>query len=78
MPRPTYPYIKADPRWAYLAVVQELHSRQVVGWVVAPHMRKTLIIEALEAAVGRRDIESGLLLHSDRGFNTAGTTIGRP
>jgi hypothetical protein len=29
-------------------------------------MRETLIIEVLEAAVGRRELESGLLLHSDR------------
>lgn len=65
-------YIKVGQRWAYLAVVLDLYSRQVVGWALAPHMRETLIIEALEAAVGRRDIESGLLLHSDRGVQYRG------
>ena len=65
-------YIKVGRRWAYLAVVLDLYSRQVVGWALAPHMRETLIIEALEAAVGRRDVEGGLLLHSDRGVQYRG------
>jgi len=40
--------------WLYLAAVQDLFSRRVVGWAMAPHMRKELVVEALEMAVRAR------------------------
>lgn len=60
-------YIRVGRHWAYLAVVLDLYSRKVVGWALDTHMRDTLILEALRAAVGQRDIAEGLLLHSDQG-----------
>jgi putative transposase len=60
-------YIRVGRRWAYLAVVLDLYSRTVVGWALDTHMRETLILEALEMARGRREVQTGLLLHSDRG-----------
>lgn len=66
-------YIKVGRRWAYLAVVLDLYSRKVVGWALDTHMRETLIIEALEAALLRRRPGPGLLLHSDRGVQYRGT-----
>lgn len=32
-------YIATDEGWLYLAVVLDLHSRQVVGWGLQPHMQ---------------------------------------
>lgn len=66
-------YIKVGRAWAYLAVVLDLYSRKVVGWAVDTHMRETLIIEALEAALQHRQPRPGLLLHSDRGVQYRGT-----
>lgn len=60
-------YIRVGRDWAYLAVVLDLYSRKVVGWALDTHMRETLILEALRAAVGQRDVAEGLLLHSDQG-----------
>ena len=60
-------YIKVGRTWAYLAAVLDLYSRKIVGWTLEPHMRETLIVDALTMAVSRRDISEGLLLHSDRG-----------
>jgi len=37
--------------WACTATVIDLHSRKVVGYAVADHLRTTLIIEALAAAL---------------------------
>ncbi len=45
----------------------DLFSRRVVGWAIASHMRESLIHEALDMALGRRQPEAGLLHHSDRG-----------
>ena len=70
-------YIKVGRVWAYLAVVLDLYSRRVVGWALDTHMRETLIIEALEGALSRRQPEPGLLLHSDRGVQYRGNDYQR-
>jgi hypothetical protein len=60
--------IRTGPfRWLYLAAVMDLHSRQVVGWSLQPHMAATLVRDALLMACFRRRPEPGLILHSDRG-----------
>ena len=53
--------------WLYVAGVVDLFSRRIVGWAIASHMRETLIHDALDMALGRRQPELGLLHHSDRG-----------
>jgi transposase InsO family protein len=60
-------YIQTVDGWAYLATVIDLHSRKVVGHAVADHMRTSLIIEALAAALVTRRPPAGVIMHSDRG-----------
>jgi putative transposase len=58
------------PTWEgklYLAHVQDLFSRRIVGWAMASHMRKELVLEALEMAIQRRKPDAGLIHHSDHG-----------
>ena len=57
--------------WLYLAAVEDLYSRMVVGWSMADHMESRLVVDALEMAVQRRLPEEGLLAHSDRGSQYA-------
>ena len=64
-------YIPTASGWAYLAVVLDLFSRRVIGWVTADHMRTELVLEALERALGTREIEGELIHHSDRGSQYA-------
>lgn len=64
-------YISTASGWAYLAVVLDLFSRRVIGWAVDDHMRTELVIEALDRALGTREIEGGLIHHSDRGSQYA-------
>lgn len=64
-------YIATREGWLYLAVVEDLYSRMVVGWSMAERMESRLVVEALEMAVARRLPESGLLAHSDRGSQYA-------
>jgi putative transposase len=60
-------YIQTVDGWAYVATVIDLHSRKVVGYAVADHMRTSLIIEALAAALVTRRPPAGVIMHSDRG-----------
>ena len=60
-------YVPTRAGWLYLAVVLDVGTRRVVGWAMAPHLRDTLAIEALEMALGRRAIGPGLVHHSDQG-----------
>ena len=60
-------YIETAEGWLYLAAILDLHSRQVVGWSMQPHMQTSLIADALRMAWFRRKPAPGLILHSDRG-----------
>ena len=60
-------YVKSWDGWVYLATVIDLHSRRVVGWAVADHMRTTLITDALTMALKSRRPKGKVIFHSDRG-----------
>lgn len=63
----------ADSSFRYLSVWMDLFSRKIVGWDLQDHMRESLVIASLRKAVGCRKIKPGLLIHSDRGGQYAGT-----
>jgi putative transposase len=60
-------YVRTVSGWAYLATVIDLHSRKVIGYAVADHLRTSLIVEALAAALVTRRPAAGVIFHSDRG-----------
>jgi len=64
-------YIPTREGWLYLAAVEDLYSRRVVGWAMAEHRESRLVVDALELAVQRRLPGEGLLSHSDRGSQYA-------
>jgi putative transposase len=64
-------YIPTREGWLYLAAVEDLYSRRVVGWALAEHMESRLVVDALGLAVQRRLPREGLLAHSDRGSQYA-------
>jgi putative transposase len=57
--------------WLYLAAVEDLYARRVVGWAMAEHLESRLVVDALAMAVQRRLPGEGLLAHSDRGSQYA-------
>ena len=61
-------YIRTQEGFLYLAVVEDLTSRRIVGLSMANHMRTELVSDALKEAVGNRggDVD-GVVFHSDRG-----------
>jgi transposase InsO family protein len=64
-------YIPTREGWLYLAAIEDLYSRMVVGWSMADHMESRLVVDALEMAVQRRLPGEGLLAHTDRGSQYA-------
>ncbi len=60
-------YVKTWDGCAYLMIVIDLHSRRIVGYAVADHMRTEMVIEALDMAIRRRRPGAGVVFHSDRG-----------
>jgi putative transposase len=66
-------FIPTREGWLYLAAVEDLYSRMVVGWSMAERMTSDLVTDALEMAVCRRLPDRELLVHSDRGSQYAGT-----
>ena len=64
-------YLPTQEGWLYLAVVEDLFSRMVVGWAMAESMESRLVVDALEMALARRRPGAGLLAHSDQGSQYA-------
>jgi putative transposase len=59
--------------WLYLAAVEDLFSRAVVGWSMGATMTSRLVVDALEMAPPRRpEGPSDSVAHSDRGSRYAG------
>jgi putative transposase len=64
-------YIPTAEGWLYLAVVEDLFSRMIVGWSMDETMTSRLVADALGMALARRRPNAGLLAHSDRGSQYA-------
>ncbi len=68
------------PTWMgflYLAVVLDAHSRRVVGWAMAEHLRSELVIDAVDMATWRRRPRPGVIHHSDQGSQYTSLAFGR-
>ncbi len=71
-------YIRTDRGWAYLCTVMDLYSRKIIGHAVKEHMKKELVVQALEQAISRRgSIENGLIFHSDQGSQYSSEEVGK-
>jgi putative transposase len=64
-------FLPTDEGWLYLAAVEDLGSRLIVGWSMAETMTSRLVVEALERGWNRRPPGEGLLTHPDRGSPSA-------
>jgi putative transposase len=60
-------YLRTWQGFCYLAFILDVHSRAIVGWQLATHLRSELVLEALEMASALRQPPEGLIAHSDRG-----------
>jgi len=72
-----YKQIKTGEGWLYLAAVQDLFSRRIVGWSMAAHMRSELVVDALQMAVAARRPPEGTIHHSDHGGQYISLALGQ-
>jgi putative transposase len=62
-------YLRCWEGLVFFAFILDAWSRRVVGWQLAPHMRTTLVLDALRMALHQRGAGADVALvhHSDRG-----------
>jgi putative transposase len=70
-------YLETWQGRCYLAAVQDLYSRIIVGWQLAEHMRSELVVDALRMGVHRRRPGPGLVHHSDQGSQYVSLAFGQ-
>jgi putative transposase len=60
----------------YLYVILDIHSRYVVGWMLAPNARGTLAELLIDDTVAKQNIDRDqLTLHADRGSSIASKPV---
>jgi len=57
----------------YLALLLDRFSRRIIGWDMQSHMQEALVLAALRMALAQRRVRPGLIHHTDRGGQYAGT-----
>ena len=62
---------KTREGWLYVCAVLDLFTRRIVGWSIAEHMTRQLVLNALQMAHKVRKPAPGLIFHSDRGSQYA-------
>ena len=60
-------YLPTWEGWLFLATVLDCHSKAVIGWAMAEHMRTDLICDAITMAATHAEPPAGAIFHSDRG-----------
>ena len=66
-------YVGLRSRFAYMAMLMDLYSRKIIGWTIDLTMTQRLVLAALQDAIRQRQPCPGLIHHSDRGGQYAGT-----
>jgi len=60
-------FVPTGEGWRYLALLLDAHSRRVIGWAMADHLRTALALDALVMALRARRPGANLVHHTDRG-----------
>jgi putative transposase len=60
-------YIPTTEGWLYLSAVQDLYSKEIVGWSMGVRQTRQLVLQAVLMALWQREEKTPVVLHSDRG-----------
>lgn len=66
-------YIRLLREFVYLAVILDAFSRRCIGWALEHYLGAELALAALRMALATRQVEPGLVHHSDQGVQYACT-----
>jgi len=64
-------FIRTRQGWLYLAMMLDLYSRQVIGWAMSERNNTQLVVDALQMATARRNMQQAVIVHSDQGSTYA-------
>jgi putative transposase len=68
-------YLWTHEGWLYVCGILDLYTRRIVGWAIAGHMTRQLVLDALHMAHATRKPAPGLIFHSDRGSQYASADV---
>ena len=68
-------YLRVKGRWRFLAVVIDQYSRRLLGWRMGRVRCGELTRAAFDQALRQGTPQAGLIFHSDRGSEYAGTVL---
>ena len=57
-----------DEGFVYLTSVMDLYSRKIISWVLTRDMNAKSVLECINIAKTKRNIDKPLIIHSDRGI----------
>jgi Integrase core domain/HTH-like domain len=60
-------YVQTGQGFLFLAVVQDVFSRRIIGWSMRDNLQAELVLDALGMAVSTRGPAAGVVAHSDQG-----------
>jgi hypothetical protein len=71
-------YLRTWEGFLHLAVVLDACTHRVVGWAMADHLRRELVLDALGMALQQRRPGPGLVHHSDHGVQYTSIDLAGP
>jgi transposase InsO family protein len=60
-------YIWTIDGFVYLTSIMDLYSRKIIAWTLSKTLEVSCVIDTINKAKTRRNIDSPLIIHSDRG-----------
>lgn len=66
-------YIRTKKGFLYLAAFVDIYTRKVVGWSMDTRIKESIVLNAFAQACGREHPSAGLIVHTDRGSQFAGS-----
>jgi len=60
-------YIWTTEGFVYLSSIMDLFSRKIIAWKISDSLEMSFVLETIELAKFRRNIDKPLIIHSDRG-----------
>lgn len=62
-------YLPFKHRFAYLSVIKDIASREIVGWKIAQNLEMDLVLGTVENMQNNSVIHPDAMIHSDQGFH---------
>ena len=62
-------YLAFNHRFAYLSVVKDIASREIISWNISKHLEMELVLDTIENMKLNFTLSQDVMIHSDQGFH---------